>query len=828
MAERVLIAELEIDSKATIAEQQKLIKEINDLKKATKEAKGTVKEYSEENIRNTAQLKNAQKEYATNNRIIQGLTTVQKGNIKTVAESRIAVSALSAEWAKSAKTFGEQDKRTVKLKNELNKLNTGLKEQESGWGNNTRNVGNYKDGINQATGAATQFVPGAGKAAQAAKLLGVAFKLMLGPVGLIIAAIAAIIGGLKSFFTSSEEGQNALKRFQAVFQVVFGNIIDILSKFGKFIVEAITKPQEAMKKLQDRVKQIGDFFKNTFGNIIGGAVDKFVAKMLKGFAGIGLAWQKLKGVFTDNAKGIQDSQDKIAGLNDRIEGANKRIAEGAGNLGASVKTAWDKAKNGLSGFISEQEREIATAQRLADQQAALDVQIRNNLTIEAKRRTEIAKIRQKAVDKENVSAEERLKLLQRAFEVEDAILQESKNIAQQKYEIKKAQNALSNSTKEDLDEQAQLEAEIFRLEQQSFEKRVRLQSQLTSVEREVVAEKKKLAQESIALLESELDIFKATQQSKLEEGKRINEELYNSEVERLESIRDKEAEINAERLEAGLVSQQEANLRSLEVDAQFREQKAVIDEELKIQADEAALIDEENRLIAMQDQLSSDFEMRAMNLEAQRQNEIAIAKAVGADVTLINQKFAQQQVQLEAAKQNAKLGLAASAAGNIASIFGQESKVGKAAAIAQTTIDTFKSAQAAYSSLAGITIVGPVLGALAAAAAVAAGVSNINKIKSTNIGSSGSISAPSVSAPSISRSSSLSSGASASTGTGSLSASNLGASISTPGTGIQAEQTIAIQDGVGAALQENPNILVLEDFQQVEGRQVEVNEGSEL
>lgn len=76
---------------------------------------------------------------------------------------------------------------------------------------------------------------------------------------------------------------------------------------------------------------------------------------------------------------------------------------------------------------------------------------------------------------------------------------------------------------------------------------------------------------------------------------------------------------------------------------------------------------------------------------------------------------------------------------NIAELFAGKSrksqerafKVQKGAQIAQATIDTYKSATGAYSSLASIPIVGPVLGAAAAAAAVTAGLLNIKKIAST-------------------------------------------------------------------------------------------------
>ena len=54
---------------------------------------------------------------------------------------------------------------------------------------------------------------------------------------------------------------------------------------------------------------------------------------------------------------------------------------------------------------------------------------------------------------------------------------------------------------------------------------------------------------------------------------------------------------------------------------------------------------------------------------------------------------------------------------------------GKKLQIAQATISMYESAVSSYNSLAGIPVVGPVLGGLAAAAAIAMGIANIGKIK---------------------------------------------------------------------------------------------------
>lgn len=66
--------------------------------------------------------------------------------------------------------------------------------------------------------------------------------------------------------------------------------------------------------------------------------------------------------------------------------------------------------------------------------------------------------------------------------------------------------------------------------------------------------------------------------------------------------------------------------------------------------------------------------------------------------------------------------------------------IGKAAAISQAIIDTYRAAQGAYAALAGIPIVGPALGAAAAAAAIVVGIARVQQIKATQFGG-GSVSA---------------------------------------------------------------------------------------
>jgi len=139
------------------------------------------------------------------------------------------------------------------------------------------------------------------------------------------------------------------------------------------------------------------------------------------------------------------------------------------------------------------------------------------------------------------------------------------------------------------------------------------------------------------------------------------------------------------------------------------------------------------RLLSMRDTLNQEIEIERERLTA----KVALYKEgtqARADAEQELADFEQTKrlegEQLDKLTAKAKFDIASQTLGNLAAIFGEESKAGKAAAIAQTTIDTYAAAQAAYKSMVGIPVVGPALGAVAAAAAVASGIANVKKIQS--------------------------------------------------------------------------------------------------
>lgn len=65
-------------------------------------------------------------------------------------------------------------------------------------------------------------------------------------------------------------------------------------------------------------------------------------------------------------------------------------------------------------------------------------------------------------------------------------------------------------------------------------------------------------------------------------------------------------------------------------------------------------------------------------------------------------------------------------------------KINQAVNIAEAVMSTYKGATAAYTSMAGIPVVGPVLGGIAAAGAIASGIANVKNIASQKFDSGGS------------------------------------------------------------------------------------------
>lgn len=727
MAKKITLAELDINVDKAIAGVTNLRKQETALKSKLDEVVETEGKVSAEYVKTSAELKTLQNELRTEEKLLVKTTAESKGKVGTLAKLENANAKLRAEQSKLNLETSKGRKRNQEINKEINKNTETISKNSDKRKQNTMNIGNYTSAMGES-GVAVNA------ATSAMQTFGTVLKVMLGPLGLVIAAIAA----LTSYFKRSEEGQNSLAKSVAVFQTVLQNLLDILGKVGEGLFNAITKPRKAWEDFKDFVGVVGEFFKNTFGNVIGGAIEAFVGIQLKAFAKVGLAWQKFKGLFVDNADKINSAQQKIEEYDKKIEDGQKRLQDGAKNLKEGVVSAYNSAKKSVSEFAEEQKKEIEIAKGLADQRAALDKLERKNKVETAKEILKLNELKNAIEDKVNRTAEERLQLLEEENSILDTQRERQLLIVQGNYELKKTQNELSASTKEDLEEEANLLANVYTLQATIEAQRKQMVAKRNEVTNQLLAEQRILANSSVDTMQYELNEFIALNEGKINITRQTAERQKNilkaaldvkiSEIDAQENI--SEAAKNAKKLKLN----EDYQLKVTQLNVAFEEKERV--RRLKVLQEDYA-----NESVLAENNIFSQLDIQKKQNDLQRAEEIRNAKLTGASVHLINKKYDKADEELEKAKIDAKLSLAQGFASNIATIAGENTKVGKAAAVAATTIETFKGAQSAFSALAPIPIVGPVLGIAAAAAAVAAGIANVKKILAVKPSVSSSISA---------------------------------------------------------------------------------------
>ena len=279
-------------------------------------------------------------------------------------------------------------------------------------------------------------------------------------------------------------------------------------------------------------------------------------------------------------------------------------------------------------------------------------------------------------------------------------------------------------------------------------------AELLEIERQITVDRAEANRKRADLLEKAADRerYTATQRiAFLKEAGRLEEEITDKEIEAAQIrlfIKQEEnkasvsgtEDLNAEaELKAELINLDTARLtKQKEVTSQII---GAINEE---KAAHQALVDQRQAEIDGF-QTQRDTLDKILIKSVGKQEEATIK--TGGITSDLKKRAAKDEIKIDKLTSDQKLSVASDTLGNLAGLLGESSSAGKAAAIAQTTIETYKGAQSAFSSLAGIPVVGPVLGGIAAAAAIASGIATVKQITSVKTprgkgGGGSSISAP--------------------------------------------------------------------------------------
>lgn len=720
---------------------------------------GTVKK---EINQTTTQLRAYQDAEGKTTSLINLGTAALERQITNKNEARAANIALNNVANQLNPNIAEEAELLTKLNAQIDKNTDFIKENSSASGKQSLNIGRYKEDIEEALNSQEAFNGGLGgfveqsnKAGGAGALLTNAFTAIrvgiLGalkaglafiatPIGLVIAALAVAVGAVVGAFKlavaslqSTEKGTQKLAIITGAITGIFRGLFNVLKPLGLFFANVFIKQLELLGKVaeatlngianilefvgaESAAKGVRNFTKEVKTASVAAAnlakAEGELAVQQRQARKVQLDYQKeaekLRQQRDDETKSISErikinnqlgavlqkqSQSELSIANKQLQVANLRIkAEGqtteALNARAEAETNISDIQERITGQQSEQLANLNSLRKeAADKQKELDEQaIERALT---KSRSEIDLfVATQGFKKKSLEEEFKFNkdLLDR--ELKDLKLQfDKKKISETEYQTQKAQLA---------NEFAQKNAELT----------------IANAELEVNAEIEK----NQRILDS--DKFLSESQLALKQQALANDLKAEQEFQKL-------------RLEQGVINQQEYNAEINRIN----EENRIANEELRIEREaaerEKQLIDLENQKIAQEENFIAQSEIEKQQNEIKRQQEIANAEQTGASIADINAKYAQLDKQIEEQKNANKLQLTSQTFGNLAAIFGEESKAGKAAAIAQTTIDTYQAATAAYKSLAGIPIVGPALGGVAAAAAVVSGIANVKKITAT-------------------------------------------------------------------------------------------------
>lgn len=526
---------------------------------------------------------------------------------------------------KSAKLGSPEFKKAAKAAREAAK---GLEEAKK----SSMSLGEQMESIPGPIGGVVQGVKG----------LGTAFKaLAANPIGLVITAIAGALTLLFKAFTSTKKGAETLQQITAGLSAAMDVLRDLLVSVGERLYEAFTNPKQAILDLWETIK-------TNFVNRIKGIVEFLpaVGKAIK---------QAFSGDFKEAAKTATNAIGKITlGVED-VVGKTQQFIEKTKEVANEIVRE-GKAAAALT----------AQLQRVEDRQRALNIE-------RAKQNALISEAKKRATD-ETLSYEERRQALEEAAAAEQNLLNKEIAIAEQRLSAKQALAAQSDSDAATLDELAQLEINLANLREQSTNKQKELQDQKKSLN-----DQEKAALKAIADFRKQLD-------AELEQDERARQqkELENQRQAQLEQI---------DLLKAS--EEEKAELR-LKVEQKYQQDKEKLNEQYA-EEDRQKEIERLDTKLELQRVSNAEDLMNLQELLRQKMEvELQAADLTADEKLLIKQKYddafitSEQEltaIQLELERQKADIALKGLEV--VKQIAGEESKVGKAAAIGQALINTY-------------------------------------------------------------------------------------------------------------------------------------------
>ena len=366
---------------------------------------------------------------------------------------------------------------TANAKKSINDLDKGVKDlnnEVKETSKLTQQMGGTLDSVSGgAVSKFTAFKTAVSNVATGFKSLRVA--IIASGIGALAIGILAIVQAFKS----SEEGQNKFAKLMGVIGSVVGNLTDLLSDLGEYIISVFENPKKAI---------------SDFANLIKTNITNRLNGLLELIPNLGKAITLLfEGKFKEAGKVAADAVGKVT-------------------LGVeSITDATQKAINKTKEFIAEMEREAKIAANIANQRATADKIERDLIVQKAEAERKRAELLEKAVQKDTYSQKERIAFLREASKLDEDITNQQIQAAKLRRDAIIEENTLSKSNKEALQAEEEAKAQVIALETERLKRQKEVTSQIQGlIEQEAATYKakadeikRKAAEKAKAILEEE-------------------------------------------------------------------------------------------------------------------------------------------------------------------------------------------------------------------------------------------------------------------------------------------------------------------------------------
>jgi hypothetical protein len=659
MAEKIIIASLDLDVKGVIASTQQLKQQLEQLKREQIALKNAGQESSQAFIENDVNIKLLSKAYNDNMKSLvanktamedsanasEMLAIALEGEVRTIAEAREQNKLLNRLRNETNATTAEGQAQITQLNAKLDQNNAFIKDNADQYLQQKINIGNYSESIKEAlsnlnplNGGLAGFTQRSQEAGGTGNLLkeslssvtqgviGVtraSLAFIATPIGAVIAAIGLVVGLLVNYLKSSQQGIDAVTSVTRPLQAIMTSLMGVLQGVGKMLFEAFSNPKKTLTELYEFVKQnlINRF--TAFGKILEGIIE--------------LDFKKV----TD---GVLQAGTGVENLTDKIQNGAK----------ATGKFLDDAIKKGQE--IDKLKKEIERSE-LSYQKA----QIKTNDLIDEQ--LLISKDTSKSFSERAVASNEIIRLTAELSKKEEEIIQKKIKALQLEYSMKDAKSLTIDEQQKMIDLEKQLdEAQDRGLNAQLEQTKV-----LSGLKKEQEAQQKEAQQKAIEAenkridnlinkSRQEIDLFVAQQGFK----KKSTEEEYNFN----KQIFDKELKDLELRYSKGKVSKLEYETEKLNLSNNFAKANAdllIANAELEIQAS----LEKNNKILENDNFLNEQlFENKktALNniLEAEKQyqatrleNGVINEQEYNNAINLINDENKLKLDELEAEKENA-------------------------------------------------------------------------------------------------------------------------------------------------------------------------------